>query len=64
MKAKIWTTQTCPYCVKAKKLLTFKGIEYEEMSGFHPDHPTVPYILLNGEPVGGYAELMQYIRNL
>lgn len=64
MKAKIWTIESCPYCVKAKKLLDLRGIEYEEMSGFHPDHPTVPYILIEDNAVGGFAELMQYVRNL
>ena len=64
MKATINTLPSCPYCTKAKKLLTFKGIEYEEMSGFHPDHPTVPYIVIDGEVIGGFTELARFVRNL
>ena len=29
---KIYTTTTCPYCIKAKKLLKAKGIEFEEIN--------------------------------
>ena len=63
MKATIWTIEQCPYCIKTKKLLALKGIEYEEMSGFHPDWKTVPYIELDGEPIGGFTELTRYIRS-
>ena len=28
----IYTTQTCPFCVRAKLLLESKGIEYQEIS--------------------------------
>ncbi len=30
-KVEIYTTQVCPYCVRAKDLLTRKGAEYEEI---------------------------------
>ncbi len=30
MKAEIWTKDMCPYCVKAKKILTDLGIPYDE----------------------------------
>ena len=64
MKATIWTIEQCPYCIKAKKLLTLKGIEYKEMLGFHPDWKTVPYIELDGQPIGGFTELARFVRNL
>ena len=64
MSCTINTLPSCPYCVKAKKLLDFKGIEYTEVNGKFDGHPTVPYIVLNGEAIGGYAELLQYVRNL
>ena len=63
MKALVWTIPNCPFCIKAKKLLDLKGIEYEEMSGFHPDWKTVPYIELDGEPIGGFTELTRYVRS-
>ena len=28
---KIYSTPTCPYCIKAKKFLEQNGVEYEEM---------------------------------
>ena len=64
MKARIWTIENCPYCTKAKKLLDLKGIEYKEMSGFHPDRRTVPYIVIGNKAIGGFTELARHIRNL
>ena len=60
--ATIWTLPNCPYCVKAKRLLEFRGINYEEKQGFHESWKTVPYIQLDGEPIGGFTELAQFIR--
>ena len=64
MKAEVWSIENCPYCERAKKLLKLKGIEYKERSGFHPDHPTVPYILIDRQVIGGFTELSRYVRNL
>lgn len=63
MKAQIWTIENCPFCVRAKKLMALKGIEYKEMSGFHPDWKSVPYVILDGEPIGGFTELARLLRN-
>ena len=30
-KVVIYTTQVCPYCVQAKRLLTKKGVSFEEI---------------------------------
>jgi glutaredoxin 3 len=67
-RIQIYTTAWCGYCIRAKALLDDKGIEYEEIS--LDDDPafrsriheltggwTVPQILLDGVPVGGYTEL-------
>jgi glutaredoxin 3 len=64
----IYTTRWCGYCVRAKALLDSRGIEYEEIS--LDDDPnfrqhlfdltgawTVPQILVDGRPIGGYVEL-------
>ena len=70
----MYTTRWCGYCVRAKTLLDSRGIEYEEV--FLDDDPgfratvhaltggwTVPQILIDGEPIGGYTELWQLDRS-
>ena len=67
-RIEIYTTRWCGYCVRAKALLDGKGIPYEEIS--LDDDPafrrrleeltggwTVPQILIDGAPIGGYTEL-------
>ena len=67
-RIQIYTTGWCGYCVRAKALLDAKGIAYEEIS--LDDDPafrrnlfdltggwTVPQILIDGTPIGGYTEL-------
>lgn len=64
----MYTTRVCPFCVRAKALLNAKGIEFEErtvelspegrqflvdLSGRY----TVPQILINDTPIGGFDEL-------
>jgi glutaredoxin 3 len=64
----IYTTSWCGYCVRAKALLDSRGIDYDEVS--LDDDPqfrqklldltggwTVPQILVDGRPIGGYTEL-------
>jgi glutaredoxin 3 len=68
------TTRWCGYCVHAKTLLQSRGLEFEEI--FLDDDPafrqrlleltgswTVPQILIDGRPIGGYTELWQLDRN-
>jgi glutaredoxin 3 len=67
-RIQMYTTRWCGYCVRAKALLEARGIEFEEIS--LDDDPafrqtifdltgrwTVPQILIDGEPIGGYVEL-------
>jgi glutaredoxin 3 len=67
-RVQIYTTRWCGYCVRAKVLLDSKGIPYEEL--LLDDDPhfrqtvfdktggwTVPQILIDGLPIGGYTEL-------
>ena len=67
-RIQIYTTRWCGYCVRAKALLDGKGIAYEEISldedaAFRSTLNeltggwTVPQILLDGAPIGGYTEL-------
>ena len=73
-KIQIYTTRWCGYCVRAKALLRSKGFEFEEIS--LDDDPafrqklheltggwTVPQILIDGEPIGGYTELWRLDRD-
>jgi thioredoxin reductase (NADPH) len=62
-RVKIYTTDFCPYCVKAKNILESKGIEYEEVN-IHADEKLrdeieqltgrrdVPQILIDGKHIG------------
>ena len=69
----MYTTRWCGYCVRAKALLESKGIEFEEISlDSDPTFRqklfdltggwTVPQILIDGRPIGGYTELWQLER--
>ena len=65
----IYTTQTCPYCIKAKVLLKSKNIKFEEIDVSHnptqraelvtkaQGRKTVPQIFIKGNPIGGYDDL-------
>jgi glutaredoxin 3 len=68
-KVQIYTTTSCPFCVRAKSLLKKKGIAFEEidvgvdlalrdeMVRLTGGRRTVPEIFINGEVVGGFEEL-------
>ena len=69
----MYSTRWCAYCVRAKALLQRKGLEYEEV--MLDDDPafrqklldltgswTVPQILIDGRPIGGYTELWRLDR--
>jgi glutaredoxin 3 len=73
-RIRMYSTTWCGYCVRAKVLLDSKGLDYEEISldddpGFRARvHAltggwTVPQILIDGEPIGGYTELWRLDRN-
>jgi glutaredoxin 3 len=64
----IYTTRWCGFCMRAKAFLDDRGLAYEEI---HVDDDpgfraklfdltggwTVPQILIDGRPIGGYTEL-------
>jgi glutaredoxin 3 len=67
-RIRIYSTRWCGYCVRAKALLDDKGIPYEDVSlDDDPDFRrhlfdltggwTVPQVLIDGTPIGGYTEL-------
>ena len=69
-RVQVYTTEWCGYCVRAKTLLASKGIDFEEINldddpGFRQKLLeltggwTVPQIVVDGRPIGGYTELWQ-----
>ncbi|MFZ0041114.1 MAG: glutaredoxin domain-containing protein [Solirubrobacteraceae bacterium] len=65
----VYTTDFCPYCSSAKKLLAKRNIEYTEINlARDPDSRhelsektgmfTFPQIVIDGEPLGGFQELL------
>ncbi len=73
-RIRVYSTRWCGYCVRAKALLESRGIEYEEIS-LDGDPAfrrklfdltggwTVPQILIDGRPIGGYTELWRLDRD-
>jgi glutaredoxin 3 len=73
-RIQMYTTRWCGYCVRAKSLLESRGVEFEEI--LLDDDPafrqklfdltggwTVPQILIDGRPIGGFIELWQLDRD-
>jgi len=61
-RVKIITKDDCPYCVRAKALLTQHGISYKEIPRASVKDfafATVPQIWLDGQHIGGYTELAE-----
>jgi glutaredoxin 3 len=72
-RIQMYTTSWCGYCVRAKALLDARGLEYEEIrldgqADFRACLQewtggwTVPQIVIDGRPIGGYTELWQLDR--
>jgi glutaredoxin 3 len=65
----MYTTRWCGYCVRAKTLLEARGISLDDDPAFRrrlldlTGGWTVPQILIDGRPIGGYTELWQLDRN-
>jgi glutaredoxin 3 len=67
-KIVVYTTQVCPYCVRAKALLRAKRVEFEEIdvsreprlqeeARQRSGRRTVPQIFIDEKSIGGYDEL-------
>lgn len=70
----LYTTDRCPYCIQAKKLLDKRGVAYEEINlARDPDGRselvaktgmmTFPQVLVGGELIGGYTETAEADRS-
>jgi glutaredoxin 3 len=78
MEVKIYSKTSCPYCVRAKAWFTKYNVTYNEIlvvdtaskQAYLRDCPgkkTVPQILINGELIGGYDDLVAkeaYVKQL
>ena len=68
-KIEMYTSTFCGYCFAAKRLLTKKGVEFEEinigassqqrqeMLARSEGRYTVPQIFIDGQGVGGYDDI-------
>ena len=68
----IYTTQTCPWCQRAKVLLDKQGIEYAEIDVTtdrakqvemvqRSGRKSMPQIFIDGEHVGGFDDLVGWL---
>jgi glutaredoxin 3 len=64
----IYTTQACPYCVMAKRLMKEKGVAFQEIdvqTDFEKrkwlvettGQRTVPQVFIDGKPYGGFTDI-------
>lgn len=67
----LYTKDNCSYCVMAKQYLQSKGLKYNEMKlgvdltreefvTLFPEVKTMPFIIVDGEKVGGYDRLQEW----
>jgi glutaredoxin 3 len=67
-RVEIYTTPSCSFCVRAKRLLGERNIPYDEFDVSGDDELrteitrrsgriTVPQIFIDGQSIGGYEEL-------
>ena len=68
-KITIYTTTTCPYCIRAKELLQRRQLSFEEVLVAYDDEAaweqmqkrsgmkTVPQIFFGDKCIGGYTDL-------
>lgn len=72
MSVVVWSKYNCQFCDQAKSLLQQKGIKFEEKKigdGYTkeelleevPNARSVPQIIINGNVIGGYQDLVRYV---
>lgn len=72
-RIELYTTAWCGYCDRAKALLDARGLSYEEVRVDHDPafraklldltgRWTLPQILVDGRPIGGFGELCELDR--
>lgn len=69
-KVEVYTRSTCPYCIRAKRLLDMRGVSYDEkavedrearaeMIARSGGRSTVPQIFIDGRHIGGCDDLFE-----
>ena len=69
-RIELYTTPSCSFCVRAKRLLQERGLVYDEHDVATDDalrasvmersgRRTVPQIFIDGRSIGGYEELAE-----
>ena len=70
-RVQVYMTKTCPFCLGAVALLQDRDIDFaptyldghpnrrQATAEILPGHTTVPLILIDGKPIGGFTELQQ-----
>ena len=76
MNITIYTKSNCPNCTTAKQLMYAKGLKYDEwdvefspqnlqkLLADYPDVKQMPFILIDGQRVGGLAGLQAALKEL
>ena len=70
----IWGKAACPSCEKAKRVLDTHNIQYEyrqlgvdferdDVLEEFPEARTFPQIVINGQKIGGYEQMVKYIED-
>lgn len=70
----IWGKPGCGYCEKAKRTLDTHNIKYEyrqlgvdfereDVIAEFPEARTFPQIVINGQKIGGYEQMVKYIED-
>jgi glutaredoxin 3 len=66
----VYTTDPCARCIRAKDLLSARGLAFAEVNlakdpvgrrrlAESTGHMTFPQIVIGGEPLGGFQELLE-----
>ena len=70
----MYTRPTCIWCIRAKELLNSKGIPFKnldinddelrkELKVKAPGIKTIPQIFKDGNRIGGYEDLVEYLKD-
>ena len=74
MNVVLYSKSNCSFCNKAKNLLNFHNILYDEkildidftreyILSLYSQAKTFPVVVIDGVYIGGFIELQEYIRN-
>ena len=67
MDIKIYSAEGCFYCEQMKELCKRAEVEYEsedidslKLAELYPDAKSYPYVIIDGEEIGGLVEAAKY----